>query len=102
MFTEVVYLAFEDMFRYLGVEITYQPRNSESFPLVGVLKNPENTYDLGRNEVVGQVISIMLKANDVKPKIGDKIILNSKVYKIYKEPLLDGYDYLWKIEAVLI
>ncbi len=102
MYKDAVHRAFEDMFRYLGVEITYQPQDAASFPLIGVLKNPESVFDIGTNETVGQVIAITLKSSDVTPKIGDRIVLDFKTYKIYREPLLSGYDYIWKVEGVLI
>lgn len=102
LFKDAVFRAFEDMFIYLGIDIIYQPRGAAPFTITGVLKNPETSYVLGESDVVRQAISIAVRSCDVEPRVGDLIVLDEKTYKIYREPLLDGYDYIWKIEATLV
>lgn len=102
MFKDILHTAFEDMFEHLGVGIQYQPRGNAVMSIVAVVKNPENLYIAGESDVVGQSASVTVRAHEITPRIGDVLILDSKKYKIFKEPLLDASNYMWKFEAILI
>ena len=102
MFREIVKRAFDDMFEHLSVAIQYQPRNSAAFPIMAIIKQPENAYDIGDSQIVDQVAEVSVKASEITPKIGDCVIANSRKYKIYTTPLLDASNYIWKFFAVLV
>ncbi|GHU19494.1 hypothetical protein FACS189472_09340 [Alphaproteobacteria bacterium] len=94
--------AFDDAFEHLGVEVVYKSTASASFSIVALVKEPENVYEVGSSQVIGQVAEFSVKASDVKPKISDVIFIDSKKYKIHEEPLLDASNIIWKFQAVLL
>jgi hypothetical protein len=94
--------AFDDVFEHLGVEINFKPTNATPFSVIALVKDPENVYEVGSSQVVGQVAEFSVKTSDVEPKVGDAIFLGSKKYKIYEEPLLDASNLIWKFQAVLV
>jgi hypothetical protein len=99
---EVLQTAFDDVFDHLGVEVIFDPRTSEPVPIIALVKEPENVYEVGSSQVIGQVAEFSVKAACLTPKVGDAIFLGSKKYKIHEEPLLDASSLLWKFQAVLI
>jgi hypothetical protein len=102
MIKEALQTAFDDVFEHLGVEVLFQQSPTASYYVVALVKEPESVYEVGSSQVVGQVAEFAVKAADVNPKVGDAILLGSKKYKIHEEPLLDGTNYLWKFQAVLM
>ena len=101
-FGEILAHAVDDLFEHLGGEIQFKPRGGSAVTIFAIVKNPENLYELGDSKIVGQVANFTVRASDITPQIGDFLILGSKKYKIYEEPLLDASNYLWKFNAVLI
>jgi hypothetical protein len=93
---------FDDVFEHLGVEIIFDPRTSEPVSIIALVKEPENVYEVGNSQVIGQIAEFVVKASDVTPKVGNVIFLDSKKYKIHEEPLLDGSNVIWKFQAVLM
>jgi hypothetical protein len=93
---------FDDVFEHLGVEVIFDPRTSELVSIIALVKEPENVYEVGSSQVVGQVAEFSMKTADVTPKVGDAIFLGSKKYKIHEEPLLDASNLIWKFNAVLM
>jgi hypothetical protein len=102
MIKEALQTAFDDVFEHLGIEVLFQQGSTASFYVVALMKEPEGIYEVGSSQVIGQVAEFSVKAADVSPKVGDRILLGSKKYKIHEEPLLDGTNYLWKFQAVLM
>ena len=102
MFADILRTAVEDLFAHLGAEVQFTPRGKPSISIVAIVKNPENLYELGDSQIVGQVANVTVRGADVTPKIDDFLILGSKKYKIFEEPLLDASNYLWKFNAVLV
>jgi hypothetical protein len=102
MIKEALRIAFDDVFEHLGIEATFDPRTSPPVSIIALVKEPESVYEVGSSQVIGQVAEFSVKAADVTPKVGDRILLGSKKYKIHEEPLLDGTNYLWKFQAVLV
>jgi hypothetical protein len=99
---------FDDVFEHLGVEVTYVEKNTNGIPgevakqYRMCCKHPENVYEVGSSQVIGQVAEFSAKASDVTPKVGAFIFLGSKKYKIHEEPLLDASNLVWKFSAVLM
>ena len=104
MFKEALYRAFDDMFEHLGQEVQFQPHNaSETTNIIAVIKEPENLYELGQTtNKVDQVAQVTVKASEVTPGKSDIIIVGTRRYKIYEQPLLDASTYMWKFHAVLV
>jgi hypothetical protein len=102
MITEALQTAFDDVFEHLGVEVLFQQSPTTSSYIVALIKEPENVYEVGSSQVIGQVAEFSVKATDVTPKVGNAIFLGSKKYKIHEEPLLDGSNLVWKFQTVLI
>jgi hypothetical protein len=102
MIKEALQTAFDDVFDRLGVEAIFDPRTSEPVPIIALVKEPENVYEVGSSQVIGQVAEFSVKATDATPKVGDAIFLGLKKYKIHEEPLLDASNILWKFQAVLM
>jgi hypothetical protein len=102
MIKEVLQTAFDDVFERLGVEVLFQQRQTASLYVVALVKEPENVYEVGSSQVIGQIAEFSVKASDVTPKVGDAIFLGSKKYKIHEEPLLDASNLIWKFLAVLV
>jgi hypothetical protein len=102
MIKEALQNAFNDVFDHLGVEIIFDPRTSEPFSIIALIKEPESVYEVGSSQVIGQVAEFSVKAADVNPKVGDLIFLGTKKYKIHEEPLLDASNLIWKFQAVLM
>jgi hypothetical protein len=102
MIKEALQTAFDDVFEHLGVEVLFQQSPTASFYVIALVKEPENVYEVGSSQVVGQVAEFSVKAADVTPKVGDAIFLGSKKYKIHEEPLLDASNVIWKFPAVLM
>ena len=102
MIKEALQTAFDDVFEHLGVEVLFQQGSLASFYVVALMKEPESVYEVGSSQVIGQVAEFSVKAADVSPKVGDRILLGSKKYKIHEEPLLDGSNVVWKFQAVLM
>jgi hypothetical protein len=102
MIKEALQTAFDDVFEHLGVEVLFQQSPTASLYVVALVKEPENVYEVGSSQVIGQVAEFSVKGADVTPKIGDAIFLGSKKYKIHEEPLLDASNVIWKFQAVLI
>ncbi len=102
MFKEALMNAINDMFEHLGLEIVFKPQGGKSCTLIAVIKQPENSYELGDNQIVRQVAEISIKSADATPRVGDIIEVDSKKYKIYEEPLLDASTLIWKFFAALI
>jgi hypothetical protein len=101
--------AFDDVFEHLGVEILFDPRTSEPVSIIALVKEPENMYEVGSSQVIGQVAEFSVRVVDAIPKVGDIIKINagaastgSKKYKIHEEPLLDASNLIWKFQAVLM
>jgi hypothetical protein len=69
---------------------------------LALIKEPENVYEIGGSQVVGQVAEISVKSSAVTPKVGDFVFVGSKKYKICEEPLLDASNLIWKFQAVLM
>jgi hypothetical protein len=93
MIKEALRNAFNDVFEHLGVEAIYKPTNAASFPIVALVKEPENMYEVGGSQVIGQIAEFSVKTSDVDPKVGDAIFLGSKKYRIHEEPLLDASNF---------
>jgi hypothetical protein len=93
---------FDDVFEHLGVEIIFKPKTSEPVSIIALVKEPENVYEVGSSQIIGQVAEFSVKTTDVTPKVGSVIFLGSKKYKIHEEPLLDASNLIWKFRAVLI
>jgi hypothetical protein len=68
---EALQTAFEDVFEHLGIEIIFKPKASEPFSVVALVKEPENVYEVGSSQVIGQVAEFSVKVGDVTPKVGD-------------------------------
>jgi hypothetical protein len=102
MIKEALQTAFDDVFEHLGVEVLFQQGSAASFYVIALMKEPESVYEVGSSQVIGQVAEFSVKAVDVTPKVGDRILFGSKKYKIHEEPLLDGSNLLWKFQAVLM
>jgi hypothetical protein len=102
MIKEALQTAFDDVFEHLGVEVIFDPRISEPVSIIALVKEPENVYEVGSSQVIGQVAEFSLKAVNVTPKVGDAIFLGSRKYKIHAEPLLDASNLIWKFNAVLV
>jgi hypothetical protein len=102
MIKDALQTAFDDVFEHLGVEILFQQSPTASFYVVALMKEPESVYEVGSSQVIGQVAEFSVKAADVSPKVGDRILSGSKKYKIHEEPLLDGTNLVWKFNAVLV
>lgn len=102
MFGEALVTAVNDMFEHLGQEIVFKPKKGESKSLIAVIKRPENLYELGDSQVVGQVAEVSVKSADIIPKIGDVIEVNAKKYKIFEEPLLEASTLIWRFNATLV
>jgi hypothetical protein len=102
MIKEALQTAFEDVFEHLGVEVLFQQSPTTSLYVVALVKEPENVYEVGSSQVIGQVAEFSVKTADVTPKVGDAVFLVSKKYKIHEEPLLDASNLLWKFRAVLV
>jgi hypothetical protein len=102
MIKEALQTAFDDVFEHLGVEVLFQQGLSASLYVIALVKEPENVYEVGSSQVVGQVAEFSVRAADVTPKVGDAIFLGSKKYKIHEEPLLDSSNLVWKFSAVLV
>jgi hypothetical protein len=102
MIKETLQTAFDDVFEHLGVEVLFQQGPAASLYVVALVKEPENVYEVGSSQVIGQVAEFSVKAADVTPKIGDAIFLGSKKYKIHEEPLLDTSNVIFKFQAVLM
>jgi hypothetical protein len=94
--------AFDDVCEHLGVEINFKPTNATPFSIIALVKDPENVYEVGSSQVIGQVAEFSVKTSDVDPKVGDTIFIDSKKYKIHEEPLLDASNLIWKFQAVLL
>jgi hypothetical protein len=93
---------FDDVFEHLGVEVIFDPRTSEPVSIIALVKEPESVYEVGNSQVIGQVAEFSVRAADATPKMNAFIFLGLKKYKIHEEPLLDGTNYLWKFQAVLV
>jgi hypothetical protein len=102
MIKEALQTAFDDVFEHLGVEVLFQQGPTVSLYVVALVKEPENVYEVGSSQVIGQVAEFSVKAADVTPKVGNAIFLGSKKYKIHEEPLLDSSNLVWKFSAVLV
>jgi hypothetical protein len=102
MIKEALQTAFDDVFDRLGVEAIFDPRTSKPVPIIALVKEPENVYEVGGSQVIGQVAEFSVRAADATPKVGDFIFLGLKKYKIHEEPLLDASNILWKFQAVLV
>ncbi|MBR1734693.1 MAG: hypothetical protein IJ730_04515 [Alphaproteobacteria bacterium] len=102
MFRDALIRAFNDVFEHLGSEIIYTPRGANPIVLTAVIKEPENPYEIGDSQTIGQVAEVTLKSADITPRVGDILVSNSRKYKIYAEPLLDASNYVWKLLAVLV
>jgi hypothetical protein len=102
MIDEALKIAFDDVFEHLGVEVLFQQGSTSSFYVVALVKEPEGVYEVGSSQVIGQAAEFTVKAAKVTPKVGDFILLGSKKYKIYEEPLLDASNLIWKFQAVLM
>jgi hypothetical protein len=102
MIKEALQTAFDDVFEHLGVEVLFQQSPTASLYVVALIKEPENVYEVGSSQVIGQVAEFSVKAADVTPKVGNAIFLGSKKYKIHEEPLLDSSNLVWKFSAILV
>jgi hypothetical protein len=102
MIKKALQTAFDDVFKHLGVEVLFQQSSTASLYIVALVKEPENVYEVGSSQVIGQVAEFSVRGADVTPKIGDAIFLGSKKYKIHEEPLLDASNVIWKFNAVLL
>jgi hypothetical protein len=109
MIKDALQTAFDDVFEHLGMEVTYIAKNTNGIHGNEVAKqyrmccrHPENVYEVGSSQVIGQVAEFSVKVVDVTPKVGDVIFLDSKKYKIHEEPLLDASNLIWKFHAVLL
>jgi hypothetical protein len=102
MIKEVLQTAFDDVFEHLGVEVVYKAKASEPVPVIALVKEPENVYEVGSSHVIGQVAEFSVKASDATPKVGDFILLGLKKYKIHEEPLLDASNLIFKFNAILM
>ena len=102
MFKESLITAVNDMFVHLGQEVIFRSRGGKSCSLITLIKQPENLYELGDSQTVGQVAEVSVKSSDTTPKVGDMIEIDSKKYKIFEEPLLDASTLIWRFNAVLI
>lgn len=103
MFGEALVTAVNDMFKHLGQEVIFRCRGGgKPCSLIAVIKRPENLYELGDSQVVGQVAEVSVKSADIIPKIGDVIEVNSKKYKIFEEPLLEASTLIWRFNATLV
>jgi hypothetical protein len=102
MIKEALQTAFDDVFEHLGVEVLFQQSPTASLYVVALVKEPENVYEVGSSQVIGQVAEFSVRGADVTPKVGNAIFLGSKKYKIHEEPLLDSSNLVWKFSAVLM
>jgi hypothetical protein len=102
MIEEALQTAFDDVFKHLGVEVIFDLRTSEPVSIIALVKEPENVYEVGGSQVIGQVAEFSVRAADVTPKVNSFIFLGSKKYKIHEEPLLDASNLIWKFQAVLV
>jgi hypothetical protein len=94
---------YDDVFDHLGIEVEYKPKTSAAFKTLALIKEPENVYEVGSSNVVGQVAEISVKVADLKmPMVGDVIFIGNKKYKICEDPLLDASNVIWKFNAVLV
>lgn len=92
---------FSDVFDHLGIEVEYKPRTSTAFKTLALVKEPENVYEVGSSQVIGQMAEFAVRKSDVQPEIGDVIFVGNKKYKIYEEALLDASNMIWKFRAIL-
>lgn len=102
MFRDALIRAFEDMFEHLGSDIVYTPRGASPIIVRAIVKAPENPYEIGDSQMIGQIAEVSAKVADITPRVGDVFVSNSRKYKIYEEPLLDASNYIWKFNAVLV
>lgn len=90
------------MFSHLGGNATYYPTSGDKKEIVAFVKEPENLYDLGVNDIADEVASILVKSEEITPRIGEQIEFNGRLYRIYNEPLLDASNFMWKFLGVLV
>jgi hypothetical protein len=93
---------FDDAFEHLGVEVIFKQRSSDPVSIIALVKEPEGVYEVGSSQVIGQVAEFSVKTADVTPKVGDQVELGFKKYRIHEEPLLDGSNFVWKFNAILV
>lgn len=102
MIRDALQQMFDDVFDRLGVEVEYKPKMSTAFKITILIKEPENVYEVGSSQVVGQVAEFSIRVADLKmPMIGDVVFVGNKKYKICEEPLLGPSNLLWKFRSVL-
>lgn len=92
---------YNDVFSHLAYKVEYQT-SSTSFSVLAIINNPENAYEMGGSEIIGQVAEISLRARDFKtaPRMQDKIIFKKQIYRIFTEPLLNSSNEIYKMLAV--
>lgn len=94
--------AFDDVIEHLGIDVEYKSKRSDESKIIRMCcKLPENMYEVGSSQIVGQVAEFAVRKSDVQPVIGDVIFVGSKRYKIYEEPLLDSSNLIFKFNTVL-
>jgi hypothetical protein len=94
--------AFDDVIKHLGVEVEYKPKGYDESKIIRMCcKHPENMYEVGNSQIIGQVAEFAVRKSDAQPMVGDVIFVGSKRYKIYEEPLLDASNLIWKFNAIL-
>lgn len=98
---EILSRATRDCFQHLGVDATYQSSGGASLP-IRVLKFASDTeYELGSGQMVGNVASFELLADEVeRPLPGHIISIDSLRYKIMGEPVRNYERNTWDVEAL--
>lgn len=95
---------FDRVFEHLGEPASYTPKNAIApiQELTVLVRAPENYYEVGSSEVIGQIAELVFRVNDIPhPHLGDKITVRNCIYKFHEEPLLDASNLLWRVGAIL-
>lgn len=92
---------FDDIFFHLAFEVEYKT-TSASFSVFAIINSPENAYEIGGSEVIGEVAEISIRVKDLKvpPRVQDKIIFKNQTYRIYSEPLLNSSNEIYKMLVI--
>lgn len=92
-----------DVFEHLGVEVECKPQGLPAFKTLVLIKEPENVYEVGSSQVIGQIAEITIKFADLKmPMVGDMFFVENKKYRICEKPLMHSSDLMWKFKAMLV
>ena len=95
---------FKDTFEHLGKKAVYQSQRVGFVDVFVLIKQPERVYELGDNGQFVERIAIfeILSESISNPKIGDFLFIDSRKYKVYNEPLLNGSGDIFELTAIFV